>query len=174
MNAIQLLKDQHKKTKAALEKGSKGKLSQKEAKEAADELVAHMVIEEHVFYPRIRELQKDLVSESYEEHTTARFSLARCLSATTAEETKTRFTVLKELIEHHVEEEEEEMFPKVAKAIDEEELEQLGARMEAMFGQAADLGLEALVSGVEQELARPKVTANGTPRAAKSGAANAT
>ena len=105
MNAIQLLKDQHKKTKAALEKGSKGKLSQAEAKRVADELVAPMVIEEHVFYPRIRELQMDLVSESYEEHTTARFSLAR-LSATTAEEIQTRFTVLKELIEHHVEKEE--------------------------------------------------------------------
>ena len=107
MNAIQLLKDQHKKTKAALAKGSKGKLSQAEAKRVADELVAPMVIEEHVFYPRIRELQKDLVSESYEEHTTARFSLARCLSATSAEEIQTRFTILKELIEHHVEKEEE-------------------------------------------------------------------
>ena len=113
MNAIQLLKDQHKKTKAALEKGSKGKLSPTEATKAANELVAHMVIEEHIFYPRIRELKKDLVSESYEEHTTARFSLARCLSAKTDDEITARFTVLKELIEHHVKEEEEEMFPKV-------------------------------------------------------------
>ncbi len=59
MNAIELLKAQHKKTKANLEKGSKGKLDAAEAKQAADELVAHMVIEEHVFYPRIRELMKD-------------------------------------------------------------------------------------------------------------------
>ena len=161
MNAIQLLKDQHKKTKAALEKGSKGKLSKTESKKAADELVAHMVIEEHVFYPRIRELDKDLVSESFEEHTTARFSLARCLSATTDDEIKARFTVLKELIEHHVEEEEEEMFPKVEKAIDEEELELLGTKMEAMFGQALELGLEGLVSGLEQNLKSTKQTANG-------------
>jgi iron-sulfur cluster repair protein YtfE (RIC family) len=166
MNAIQLLKDQHKKTKATLEKGSKGKLSQAESKKAADELVAHMVIEEHVFYPRIRELKADLVSESYEEHTTARFSLARCLNAKTDEEIKARVTVLKELIEHHVEEEEEEMFPKVEKGIDAEELELLGTKMEAMFQQAVELGLDALVSGLERNLKSPKQLANGVSRGA--------
>lgn len=164
MNAIELLKDQHKKTKAALEKGSKGKLSGAESKKAADELVAHMVIEEHVFYPRVRELLKDLVTESYEEHTTARFSLARCLSAKTEEEIKSRFTVLKELIEHHVKEEEEEMFPKVQKGIDAEELELLGTRMQAMFEQAAELGLDALVSGLEKTLRSPNQTQNGVAR----------
>ncbi|CAN5705573.1 hypothetical protein BH11MYX4_BH11MYX4_56850 [soil metagenome] len=165
MNAIELLKDQHKKTKAALEKGAQGRLSAAEAKKAADELVAHMVIEEHVFYPRVRELMKDLVGESYEEHTVARFALARALTARTDEEIKARFTVLKELIEHHVEEEEEEMFPKVQKGVDAEELQRLGARMKAMFEQAAELGLDALVSGQEQKLAGVRAKSNGQPRA---------
>lgn len=152
MNAIELLKAQHKKTKAALEKGSEAKLDAKESKKAADELVAHMVIEEHVFYPRIRELMKDMVGESFEEHTVARFALARCLTARGEEQIKARFTVLKELIEHHVKEEEEEMFPKVQKAIDEEELERLGDRMEAMFEKAVEAGLESLVAGADQQL----------------------
>ena len=170
MNAIDLLKQQHKKTKAALEKGAEGKLDSKEAKKAADELVAHMVIEEHVFYPRIRQLMKDMVGESFEEHTVARFALARCLTARGEEQVKARFTVLKELIEHHVKEEEEEMFPKVKKAIDAGELERLGERMQAMFEKAAAMGLDALVTGATQELQSPTSNgkANGNGKAERS------
>ena len=155
MNAIDLLKQQHKKTKATLEKASQGKLDASESKKAADELVAHMVIEEHVFYPRVRQLMKDMVGESFEEHTVARFALARCLTARGDDQIKARFTVLKELIEHHVEEEEKEMFPKVEKAIDSEELERLGDRMERMFESAVEAGLESLVTGATQDLRRP-------------------
>jgi hemerythrin HHE cation binding domain-containing protein len=164
MNAIDLLKQQHKKTKAALEKASEGKLDPREAKKAADELVAHMVIEEHIFYPRVRQLMKDMVGESFEEHTVARFALARCLTARGDEQIKARFTVLKELIEHHVEEEEKEMLPKVQKAIDSEELELLGDRMKAMFDKAVEAGLDALVTGATQDLRRPNgggLSANG-------------
>jgi hypothetical protein len=164
MNAIELLKAQHKKTKAALEKAAKGKLDAAESKKAADELVAHMVIEEHVFYPRVRELMKDMVGESYEEHTTARFALARALTARGEDQVKARFTVLKELVGHHIDEEEEEMFPKVQKGIDAAELERLGTRMLAMFEQAVELGLEALVVGQEKELRGVHAHLNGLPR----------
>ena len=162
MNAIDLLKQQHKKTKAALEKASEGKLDAKDSKKAADELVAHMVIEEHIFYPRIRELMKDMVGESFEEHTVARFELARCLTARGDEQIKARFTVLKELIEHHVEEEEKEMFPKVQKNVDKDELERLGTRMEAMFQSAVEAGLESLVTGATQDLRKPNGTNGAT------------
>ena len=150
MNAIELLKMQHKQAKEALEKFSEGEIDQEEVQLFADELVAHMVIEEHVFYPRIKELKKDLVSESYEEHAVARFELARAMTAK-GEEQKTRFTVLKELIEHHVKEEEEEMFPKVQKAISAMELDRLGEKMEDMFDKAVEAGLDKLVvaSGIE-------------------------
>jgi iron-sulfur cluster repair protein YtfE (RIC family) len=164
MNAIDLLKKQHKKTKATLEKASEGKLDAKESKKAADELVAHMVIEEHVFYPHIRRLMKDMVGESFEEHTVARFALARALTARGDDQIKARFTVLKELIQHHVEEEEEEMFPNVQKAIDAAELEKLGERMERMFESAVEAGLDALVTGASQDLRRPNgsgLEANG-------------
>lgn len=64
MTAIDLLEQQHKKTKA-LRTGFEGKLDAAESRKAADELVAHMVIAEHVFYPRIRELMKDMIGESF-------------------------------------------------------------------------------------------------------------
>jgi len=144
MKATDLLKKQHAKTKAALEKLSEGKGTAAEGKAAADELVAHMMIEEHVFYPRIRELMPDMVGESFEEHTVARFELARALTAK-GDEQKARFTVLKELIEHHVKEEEEEMFPKVDKKIDAAELERLGAKMEAMFEKGAAAGFASMM-----------------------------
>ncbi len=112
MNAIELPKQQHQTTKDALERMSEGDVDPEEMRLMADELVAHMVIEEHVFYPRVRQLKKDLVSESFEEHAVARFELARAMMAE-GEDRKARLTVLEELIEHHVEEEENEMFPKV-------------------------------------------------------------
>ena len=142
MNAIELLKQQHTKTKKALEKAHKSGATNVELKQIADELVAHMVIEEHIFYPRVRELMKDMISESFEEHAVARFELARLLSAGPTEK-KTRSLVLKELLEHHIEEEENEMFPKVMKSIDSTELEALGTKMKAAFEKAVAKGLEA-------------------------------
>jgi hemerythrin superfamily protein len=117
----------------------------------ADDLVAHMVIEEHVFYPRVKELMKDLVEESFEEHAVARFELARAMLVK-GDDQKTRLTVLKELIEHHVEEEEKELFPKVLKAVPEQELEALGQRMELMFDKAVEAGLEKLVVATTRDL----------------------
>lgn len=143
MNAIDLLKQQHSITKKALEKVHKSGGSNAELKRIADELVAHMVIEEHIFYPRIKELMKDMINESFEEHAVARFELARLLQAGGPEEKKTRALVLKELLEHHIEEEEEEMFPKVKKHIAKDELDALGLTMKDAFDTACEKGLEA-------------------------------
>jgi len=151
MNAIDLLKQQHSKVTKALEKAHKNGATNIELKHIADELVAHMVIEEHIFYPRVRELMKDMVNESFEEHAVARFELARLLSAGPNEK-KTRALVLKELLEHHIEEEEEEMFPKVLKAIDTDELDALGEKMKAAFQKAVEKGLEAFFQPSMQQL----------------------
>lgn len=155
MNAIELLKEQHEKTKKALEQMHSSGGTPAQVKQLADELVAHMVIEEHIFYPRMRELMgDDLYGESFEEHAVARFELARLLQATPAE-VKTRAGVLKELIEHHVEEEEEEMFPKVQGKVQKEDLEALGTKMKAAFDTAVAKGLEALLEPPPSFLQRP-------------------
>jgi hemerythrin superfamily protein len=160
MNAIELLKMQHEKVTKALddvhENGARGnKLTT-----IADELVAHMVIEEHIFYPRVKELMKDMVGESFEEHAVARFELARLLQAS-GPEVKTRALVLKELLQHHIEEEEKEMFPKVQKNIDTVELEQLGARMKAAFETAVAKGYASFVPSRPGAGTRRPVVHNG-------------
>ncbi len=56
-----------------------------------------------------------------------------------------RVTALKELIEHHVEEEEGELFPAVEKKMDGDRLNELGKAMKAAFDEAVEKGFEALV-----------------------------
>jgi iron-sulfur cluster repair protein YtfE (RIC family) len=143
MNALDLLKQHHEKVTKALSKIAEGApASSTELRTIADELVAHMVIEEHIFYPRVRELMKDVIAESFEEHAVARFELARLLQAETSDK-KTRAMVLKELLRHHIEEEEKEMFPKVKEGIDAAELMALGTKMQQTFESAVAKGFAA-------------------------------
>ena len=117
MNAIDLLLEQHRKTRGTLAQLARAEhIDARALRAAGDELVAHMVIEEHLFYPRIRELGEDLVEESFEEHAVARFELARAMIAD-GEQQKARLSVLQELVDQHVEEEEKDLFPKVRRAI---------------------------------------------------------
>jgi iron-sulfur cluster repair protein YtfE (RIC family) len=152
MNALDLLNQQHEKTKKALVEMCEAEdIDPEELRTLADELVAHMVIEEHVFYPRMRELDEDIVGESFEEHAVARFELARAMVAK-GDEQKSCITVLKELVTHHIDEEKSELFPKVRRSVPVDELERLGTRMEAMFEKAVEAGIEALVIAKDQSL----------------------
>jgi iron-sulfur cluster repair protein YtfE (RIC family) len=161
MNAIDLLKKQHEKVKKTLTKMSEGApANSADLRQLADELVAHMVIEEHIFYPAVKELMKDMIEESFEEHAVARFELARLLQATGTDK-KTRALVLKELLEHHIKEEEEEMFPKVKKGIEAEELTRLGEKMEAAFDKAVEKGFSAFFATKAGPPRNPKPLANG-------------
>jgi hemerythrin superfamily protein len=145
MNAIELLKQQHEKVLDALDQVHSSGGSRAELTKIADEIVAHTVIEEHIFYPRVKAVMGEMFAESFEEHAVARFELARLLMATDAE-VKSRALVLKELLEHHVEEEEEELFPKVQKAVGADELMVLGRRMETAFDAAVSKGFEACLA----------------------------
>jgi hemerythrin superfamily protein len=142
-----LLKEQHRKVEA-LFKQIEGARSRKEAlvTELANDLAAHMKIEQDIFYPRVRELDEDLVLESFEEHSIAEVALKRLLDTSPAEETfDARVTVLKELIQHHVEEEEKSLFPKVDKKLGADEGEQLAAEMKTVFEEAVAEGHEAVL-----------------------------
>ncbi len=135
MNAIELLKDDHDKVDKlfqkvkATEEGEHKELFEK----IKHELDAHAHIEEKIFYPRLKEEDEleDITLEGIEEHRQAKMFLRELASLSDdSEKFEPKLKVLMEDIEHHVMEEEGEMFPKVEKIIGKAELEELGEQME--------------------------------------------
>jgi iron-sulfur cluster repair protein YtfE (RIC family) len=150
MKATTLLERQHRKVEATFKKleGRKGDAPAL-LLDLANDLCAHMAIEQTIFYPAIVKVKKDLVFESYEEHAVAELALKRLLATDPADVTFiAKVTTLKELIEHHVEEEEQEMFPAVEKALGDAEMQRLGGVMKAAFETAIEAGYEAALSRV--------------------------
>ena len=99
------------------------------------ELLIHMDIEESIFYPAVKaqpsEELKDEIREADEEHHVAKLLMAEISKMKPEDEQyDAKVTVLRENIEHHVEEEEGELFPNTKKKISKELLEQLGEEME--------------------------------------------
>jgi hemerythrin superfamily protein len=96
-------------------------------------LTVHTYIENEVMYPRVRELLPDLeddVLESYEEHHVADVLVAELAAMEPTDERFTaKTTVLIENVRHHMEEEEQEWFPKVREGLGRKTLQDLGARM---------------------------------------------
>jgi len=137
MNALQLLMEDHayvKKAFRAFQKMDREDLPAVQAlvKQVCAALKVHVRIEEEVFYPAVRKAIKDedLMHEAEIEHESAK-TLIRQLARMKARDPRygPTFTVLCEYIEHHVKEEEGEMFPKVRRA--RLNLKALGARMMA-------------------------------------------
>lgn len=164
MKATALLEKQHRKVEGIFKKLGSGKGDARALlTELANDLAAHMIIEQEIFYPAVKRLKSDLVLESYEEHAIARFALERVLKTDPSDESfQARVTALKELIEHHVEEEEEDLFPKVEKALGSS-LDELGAAMKERFDEVVELGYK-------EELPRAKrATAARTASASLNG-----
>ncbi len=142
ISATDLLKKQHRKvekTFSALEKANGDATALLES--LAADLAAHMAIEHEFLYPAAKAVDEELISEAFEEHAIAEIALKRLMAAEPGGEIfHARVTVLKELIKHHVEEEEEELFPKLEKKLGKARLEELGADMKARFDalQASD------------------------------------
>lgn len=102
-------------------------------KMACDELKVHTTIEEELFYPAVRKAlpnEADLLNEAEVEHAGAKNLIAQLEKADASDPmTCAKFTVLTEYIEHHVREEENDMFPKVRKS--SLDLDALGSKMAA-------------------------------------------
>ena len=137
MNAIELLKEDHDRVSALFEKvkANEGGDNTDLFKQIKEELDVHAHIEEAIFYPRLieegdEELQK-IVKEGIEEHRQVKMFLRELDSlANDSEKFEPKITVLMEDVEHHVQEEEGEMFQMVESQFDEETLETLGSEME--------------------------------------------
>ncbi len=123
----------------------------------AANLVAHDAIEREIFYPACeQELGEDddVLGESLVEHGVVEFCLYRADQNRDAEEFDKYVTVLKEVVEHHVKEEEKELLPKVKRQLETDTLEQLGAQMEQRFEEALEEDFrEPLRENLEQVLA---------------------
>jgi hemerythrin-like domain-containing protein len=143
MNAIQLLKEDHKKVRALLAelenttpRGVKTRTQLLET--IGKELRVHSQIEEEIFYPAFkaaREKSDDdkMYFEALEEHRAAGELVLPDLEKTEpgSDRFSGRAKVLKELVEHHADEEEKEMFPRARKLLSAAELNALGAQMAA-------------------------------------------
>ena len=139
MDAITMLKTDHDKVKALLteleattERGVKTR--QELFATIKGELTVHETIEEEIFYPALKEhpKMKDLVLEAYEEHHVVDTVMAEIRDVAFDDETwGAKLTVMKENVEHHIEEEEGDMFVKTRQVFDADELAELGERMEA-------------------------------------------
>ena len=147
MKATDLLKKQHKEVKALFKKieNTEGARERRRLmNEISIALEGHTAIEEEMFYPAVRGLEtqkaEEMVLEAFEEHRVVKLVLAELPQVDPADERfEAKMTVLSELVEHHADEEEEEMF-KTAKKIGDDELEDLGTRMEARFEEVAGQG----------------------------------
>ena len=138
MNAFTLLKADHKKVAGILEKidstTERGVKTREELfTQLKTELDIHARVEETIFYPELEKADEthDITLEAFEEHRLVKQLLAELETMDKGDEQWTaRFSVLKENVEHHVEEEEGEMFPKARKVLSNEQAEILGTRME--------------------------------------------
>ena len=138
MNAFQLLKEDHKKVAGIFEKleptTERGVKTREELfTQLKNELDVHAKIEETIFYPALREAEEthDIILEGYEEHKVVKTLLAE-LDKLPKDDEKwgAKLKVLQENVEHHVEEEEGEMFTSARKVLSKEQAEELGLRLE--------------------------------------------
>jgi hemerythrin superfamily protein len=146
MKVTELLENQHREAEAlfAQIESSEGAKKAALVRELAGKLAAHMRIEEEIVYPLAKSVDGDLVMESLEEHTVAAYELRRLAEAGLGHESAdAKIKTLKELIEHHVAEEEKELFPKLDRALERERNEEVGAEAEARFDEIVESGYGA-------------------------------
>jgi hypothetical protein len=139
MNALELLKKDHQKVSdlfKRLEDTTERAVKTREELFATlkEELTVHARIEEQIFYPAIKEAEEthEITLEAIEEHNVVKQLLTELDGLAVDDEVWTaKLTVLKENVEHHVEEEEGEMFKGARKVLSTEQLDELGTRLES-------------------------------------------
>jgi hemerythrin-like domain-containing protein len=138
-DAIVLLKNDHKEIRRLFREFEQaGEDATKTKGRLVDQIIelltVHTYIENEVMYPRVRELLPDLeddVLESYEEHHVADVLIMELAGMKPdAERFDAKTTVLIENVRHHIDEEEQEWFPKVRDGLGRKRLQEIGAQME--------------------------------------------
>lgn len=136
MDAFKLLKADHRNVAQLFEEleSANGKAKIDVFNQIKTELELHAHIEEKIFYPALEEPKEthELTLEAYEEHDVVKKLLKELSRAKTPnEEWEAQAKVLRENVEHHVEEEENELFQKADAVLSDEEIEELGEQLQA-------------------------------------------
>jgi hemerythrin superfamily protein len=139
MDPLELLKHDHAEVKQLMEEcasTSDGAAAVEQREQLFAKIHAamtvHEIIEEEIFYPALKEHPKarDIVLEGIEEHGVVDSLMGELATLPVKDETwAPKFKVMKENVEHHIEEEEGEMFPQAKKVFDASDLERRGKRM---------------------------------------------
>jgi len=138
MNAIELLKADHEKVSEIFEKLEDTTESDEKTRtelftKLKQELDLHAHVEETIFYPVLKKAEetRDITMEGIQEHHVVKVLLGELNSMKAGSEVWTaKLKVLQENVEHHVEEEEDDMFKSARQVLSKERLEELGAQME--------------------------------------------
>jgi hemerythrin superfamily protein len=136
MNAIHLLEQQHEEVFALFKKALQAPQPEPQLaifEKIADAIAVHAIIEEKIFYPAVLDQSTErILLEATEEHLGVKRFVADLLSLpATDEHFAAKLKVVRDLLEHHVEEERRAIFPKARKLLDRSQLEALGESMEA-------------------------------------------
>lgn len=136
MNAFQLLKNDHQIVSGLFDQieSASGQAKTQLFTRLKSELDVHALIEEKIFYPALenKKESREITLEAYEEHKVVKDLLAELASGSSAdEEWDAKLKVLRENVDHHVEEEEGELFDKANDVLSDEDLERIGQEMEA-------------------------------------------
>ena len=127
VDVLDLLKEDHSKVKGLFAKFKTADAASRQsiADEALQDLEIHTKIEESIVYPAIRDAidDEEMVDEAKEEHHVVGLLIKELRKMKATEDGyQAKFTVLSELVEHHIEEEESEMLPEAEESLDLEDL----------------------------------------------------
>ena len=141
MDALELLTADHNRVRGLFSQFKDAEEADKTAEQSelagkiVEELEIHTTIEEEIFYPSVHDLSSEIgevVDEGLEEHHVAKTLIGELPSLEAgSDQWVAKMKVLIESVEHHAEEEENEMFPKVRSATDASKREALGEKLEA-------------------------------------------
>ncbi len=143
VTAIEMLEEQHREAEELFEQIGETEADDEVEQlfiQLADKLAIHAKIEETHFYPAVKAARtEDILLESLEEHLSIKRALSDLLDMDPGDEAfDAKLRVLQELVEHHVEEEENDLFPKVKKILSQDELIAIAQEMMAQQSELED------------------------------------
>ena len=177
-DALELIRSDHREVDAlfatALSEDTPAAQRRRAIRQITEALTVHARMEEALFYPALRKAggadERDSVLEAAEEHGIVKDLIAKIESSEGRDETlKAKVTVLKELVHHHVKEEEGTIFDEARRTLGKERLEALGEQMQR-FKERAQKGERGNSTGGKKKSAAKKSAAKRSP--AKSSSTN--